>query len=264
MIFNNIAMSNFTPYTGKFVGREIKSGKLDMDLKYNIEKSNLDAKNNITISKLELGNSVQSPDAVSLPLDVAVTLLKNSQGIIDIKLPVSGNVDDPTFSIGSIVWNAFINLMTKAVTAPFSLLGAIFNFSPDEIDSVDFNLAHDEITPIQKETLDKIAQILTAKPELAIKISASYDNQKEEYALKEKKYLEDNPKDINLKKEELEKEVLKEKAELKELEQIAKNRILNIRNYLIKEKKIDTKQIIITDKMETSSASVKIDIETIK
>ena len=154
--------------------------------------------------------------------------------------------------------------MTKAVTAPFSLLGAIFNFSPDEIDSVDFNLAHDEITPIQKETLDKIAQILTAKPELAIKISASYDNQKEEYALKEKKYLEDNPKDINLKKEELEKEVLKEKAELKELEQIAKNRILNIRNYLIKEKKIDTKQIIITDKMETSSASVKIDIETIK
>jgi hypothetical protein len=264
MIFSNITMSNFTPYTGKFVGREIKSGKLDMDLKYNIEKSNLDAKNNITISKLELGNSVQSPDAVSLPLDVAITLLKNSQGIIDIKLPVSGNVDDPTFSIGLIVWNAFVNLMTKAVTAPFSLLGAIFNFSEDEINSVDFNLAHDEITPVQKETLDKISLILTAKPELAIKISASYDKQKEEYALKEKKYLEDNPKNINLKKEELEKEVLKEKVELKELEEIAKNRILNIKDYLIKEKKIDSKQVILTDKIETSNSSINIGIEKIK
>jgi hypothetical protein len=264
MIFNNITMSNFTPYTGKFVGREIKSGKLDMDLKYNIEESNLDAKNNITISKLELGNSVQSPDAVSLPLDIAITLLKNSQGIIDIKLPVSGNVDDPTFSIGLIVWNAFVNLMTKAVTAPFSLLGAIFNFNEDEINSVDFNLAHDEITPIQKETLDKISQILTAKPELAIKISASYDKQKEEYALKEKKYLEDNPKDANLKKEELEKKVLKEKVALKELEEIAKNRILNIKDYLIKEKKIDSKQIILTDKIETSGSSINIGIEKIK
>ena len=264
MIFNNIAISNFTPYTGKFIGREINSGKLDMDLKYNIEKSNLDAKNNITISKLELGKTVESPDAVSLPLDVAITLLKNSQGVIDIKLPVSGNVDDPTFSIASIVWNAFINLMTKAVTAPFSLLGAIFDFSPDEIDSVDFDLAHDEISPIQKETLDKIAQILTAKKELAIKISATYDNQKEIYALKEKKYLQDNPEDINMKKEELAKEVNDEDVEQKELEELAKNRILNIKDYLIKEKKIDTKQIILTDKIETSSASVKIEIETIK
>jgi hypothetical protein len=154
--------------------------------------------------------------------------------------------------------------MTKAVTAPFSLLGAIFNFSPDEIDSVDFDLAHDEISPIQKETLDKIAQILTAKPELAIKISATYDNQKEMYALKEKKYLEDNPEDINMKKEELAKEVNEEDVEQKELEELAKNRILNIKNYLIKDKKIDTKQIILTDKLETSSASVKIEIETIK
>lgn len=263
MIFNNIAISNFTPYTGKFVGREINSGKLDMDLKYNIEKSNLDAKNNITISKLELGKSVQSPDAVSLPLDVAVTLLKNSQGIIDIKLPVSGNVDDPTFSIGSIVWNAFINLMTKAVTAPFSLLGAIFNFEADEIDSVDFNLAYDEISPIQKETLDKIAQILTAKPELAIKISASYDKQKELYALKEKLYLEDNPEDINLKKEELKEKVEKEDVEIKDLEELAKNRISNIKNYLIKDKKIDSKQIILTDKIETSSPSITVGIEKI-
>jgi hypothetical protein len=264
MIFNNIAISNFTPYTGKFIGREIKSGKLDLDLKYNIQKSNLDAKNNISITKLELGKNVQSPDAVSLPLDIAITLLQNSKGIIDINLPVSGNVDDPQFSIGSIVWNAFINLMTKAVTAPFSLLGALFNFSEDEIKNVKFNLTEDKITPIQKETLDKIAQILTAKQDLAIKISASYDNQKEEYALKEKIYLDKNPNDKNLKKEELQKLALKEKVTINDLEDIAKNRIENIKEYLIKEKSINSKQIILTDKIKTSSSSIDLGIDKIK
>ncbi|MDZ7819875.1 MAG: DUF748 domain-containing protein, partial [Aliarcobacter sp.] len=264
MVFNNINISNFTPYSGKFVGREIKSGKLDMDLKYNIQESNLDAKNNITITKLELGQNVQSPDAVSLPLDIAIVLLQNSKGIIDINLPVSGNVDDPQFSIGSIVWNAFVNLMTKAVTAPFSLLGAIFNFSEDEIKDVKFNLAEDEVTPIQKETLDKIAQILTAKQDLAIKISASYDALKEEYALKEKKYLDKNPRDKNLKKEDLQKLASKEKVTTKELEDIAKNRVANIKEYLTKEKSINSKQIILTDEIKTSSSSIDLGIDKIK
>jgi hypothetical protein len=264
MIFNNIAISNFTPYSGKFIGREIKSGKLNLDLKYNIQKSNLDAKNNISITKIELGKNVQSPDAVSLPLDIAITLLQNSQGVIDINLPVSGNVDDPKFSIASIVWNAFTNLMTKAVTAPFSLLGALFNFSEDEIKNVKFDLAEDKITPIQKETLDKIAQILIVKQDLAIKISASYDSQKEEYALKEKKYLDKNPNDRNLKKEELQKLASKEKVSVSDLEDIAKNRIENIKDYLIKDKSINSKQIILTDKIKTSSSSIDLGIDKIK
>ena len=102
-------------------------------------------------------------------MNIAISLLKDSKGVIDINLPVSGNVDDPQFSIGSIVWNAFINLMTKAVTAPFSLLGALFNFSEDEIKNVKFNLTEDKVTPIQKETLDKKAQILTKKQNQEIK-----------------------------------------------------------------------------------------------
>jgi hypothetical protein len=154
--------------------------------------------------------------------------------------------------------------MTKAVTAPFSLLGSLFNFSEDEINNVKFDLAEDKITPIQTETLDKISQILTAKPELAIKISASYDKTKEEYALKEKKYLTKNPEDKNLKKEELQKLVLKEKATQKELETIAKNRVFNIKNYLVKEKVISSKQIIITNDIEDSNSSITLKIDKIK
>jgi hypothetical protein len=227
LIFSNIAIKNFTPYSGKFVGREIKTGKLDLDLKYNIEKSNLEAKNNIVITKLELGEKVESPEAVSLPLDIAISLLKDSKGVIDINLPVSGNVDDPQFAIGSIVWKAFVNLITKAVTAPFSLLGAMFNFSEDEIKSVKFAIKEDEITPIQKETLDKIALILKAKKDIAIKISPSFNKEKES-------------------------------------EKIGKNRILNIKEYLVKEKSISQKQIILSNEIETSDSSVNLKIEQIK
>jgi len=133
MKFKNISMKNFTPYTAKFVGRAIKDGKLELDLNYNISESNLKAKNSIIIKKLELGEKIESKDAVSLPLDLAITLLEDSSNTIDLNLPVSGNVDDPEFSIAAIVWKAFVNLITKAITAPFSLIGSLFNFSEDEI-----------------------------------------------------------------------------------------------------------------------------------
>ncbi|MFA6741100.1 MAG: DUF748 domain-containing protein [Arcobacteraceae bacterium] len=264
LIFNNIAINNFTPYSGKFVGREIKSGKLDLDLKYNIEKSNLEAKNNIVISKLELGNKVESPDSISLPLDIAITLLKDSKGIININLPVSGNVDDPQFAIGSIIWNAFINLMTKAVTAPFSLLGALFNFNEDEIKTVKFAPLEKEVGPIQKETLDKIAQILKSKSEIAIELIASYKENDETYALKKANYLARKDDDRNLKKEEIEILIQKENVGISDLEKIAKKRVTNINDYLVKEKGINPKQIIIINKIENNSSSINLDISKIK
>ena len=260
LIFNNIAVKNFTPYSGKFVGREIKSGKLDLDLKYNIQKSNLEAQNSIIISKLELGDKVESPDAVSLPLDIAISLLKNSDGIIDINLPVSGNIDDPQFAVGPIVWKAFVNLMTKAVTAPFSLLGAMFNFNEDEIKSVKFNALEDEVTPIQKESLDKIAQILKARSEIAIELIPSYDGNTEGYAQQKQSYLARKDDDRNLKKEDIEALILKEKIKIPNLEKIAKNRITNINNYLVKEKKINPKQIVLSNKIENTNSSINLNI----
>ena len=260
LIFNNIAIKNFTPYSGKFVGREIKGGKLDLDLKYNIEESNLEAKNNIVITQLEFGEKVESPDAISLPLDIAISLLKDSKGVIDINLPVSGNVDDPQFAIGSIVWRAFINLITKAVTAPFSLLGAMFNFSEDEISSVKYALLEDEVGPIQKETLDKISQILKARSEIAIELIASYDINTEGYAQQKQNYLARKDDDRNLKPEEIEALILKEKIKIPNLEKIAKNRIINISNYLVKEKGINPKQIVMTDKIENNSSAINLNI----
>lgn len=300
MIFKNIAMKNFTPYSGKFIGRELDSGKLDLDLKYNIEKSNLDAKNNITITKLKLGNKVQSPDAVSLPLDLAIALIQDSNGVIDLNLPISGNVDDPQFSVAPIVFKAFVNLITKALTAPFSLLGAIFGFDENEIKSINFDFGKDEVTPIQKETLDKITKILTKRPNLALNLVASYDEQKDLEGLQkisfdeiinkkipnkdnkdyENKYLdlleelysnyEKNIKDLKQKMTKdgqlntksyikaLESVIIsKQKVEKIQLENMAKNRVINIQKYLVDEKLIDKKQILITNEVNVKTLSKK-------
>ena len=227
MKFKNISMKNFTPYTAKFVGRAIKDGKLELDLNYNISESNLKAKNSIIIKKLELGEKIESKDAVSLPLDLAITLLEDSSNTIDLNLPVSGNVDDPEFSIAAIVWKAFVNLITKAITAPFSLIGSLFNFSEDEINSVDFNLKESEITPIQKETLDKIATILKSKKEFAISFSPSFDEKNEK-------------------------------------EKIANQRALNIQKYLIEEKSIDKKQVVLEKDIKKSSSNIDLNIKEIK
>lgn len=227
MKFNNISMKNFTPYTAKFVGRTIKDGKLELDLNYNISQSNLKAKNNIVIKKLVLGDKVEDPEAISLPLDLAITLLEDSSKTIDINLPVSGNVDDPQFSIAAIVWKAFINLITKAITAPFSLIGSLFNFSEDEINSVDFNLKESEITPVQKETLDKIAIILKSKKEFAISFSPSFDEKNEKEA-------------------------------------IAKQRALNIEQYLLNDKSIDKKQVILEKDIKKSSPIIELNLKAIK
>ena len=296
MIFKNISMQNFTPYTGKFIGKELESGKLDLDLKYNIDKSNLDAKNNIVITKLKLGKKVESKDAVSLPLELAIALLEDTNGVIDLSIPVSGNMDDPQFSIAPIVWKAFVNLITKAITAPFSLLGAIFGFEADEINSVNFNYTQDDITPIQKETLDKVSQILLKRPNLVLEFAPSYEKDKDLYALKTKKFnkfvsnelpnkqskdyeeeyielLEEMyedydqelkalknkyPNDIKAYKNSLESFVIsKQKVKKSELSKIALNRVENIKKYLLETKKIPKKQIKTSNKIKIKTSSEK-------
>jgi hypothetical protein len=135
-----------------------------------------------------LGEKVESPDAVNLPLELAIALLEDSDGIIDIDLPISGNVDDPQFSIAPIVWKVFTNLIVKAITSPFALLGAMLGIDEEKIKSMDFEFGKSDIIPSEKETLDSIAKLLAKKPKLAIKIKPIYNPQKDKKALQDIKF----------------------------------------------------------------------------
>ncbi len=124
VVFRNIDMVTTSPYTIKFAGYKIAQGTMSLDLRYKVQNSQLEGANQIVIDKLTLGERVDSPDALKLPIELAIAVLKDSNGRIDLGLPVSGNLDDPQFSWGALVWKAFTTVVTKIVTAPFRAFGA--------------------------------------------------------------------------------------------------------------------------------------------
>src|SRR6202008_198013 len=111
--FRNVPMTPLTPYSATFVGRRIPGGPLDLNLEYKIDQSGLAGDKTVVVRRRQLGERVESPGAMRLPLDLAIAILSDSQGVIDLALPVRGNVDHPEFSYGSLVWQALANVITK-------------------------------------------------------------------------------------------------------------------------------------------------------
>src|ERR1700676_1850811 len=126
---------------------------------YKVEDRKLDGHHHIVIDQLEFGDKTESKDAVSLPVRLAVSLLKDRNGVIDLNLPVTGSLDDPQFRVGPIIWQAFVGLLTKIVTAPFALLGSLFG-SGEELAYVDFDAGSAVLSPDQQEKITKLSQAL--------------------------------------------------------------------------------------------------------
>ncbi|MEA2111769.1 MAG: DUF748 domain-containing protein [Campylobacterota bacterium] len=190
LAFRNIDLVNMSPYSGKFIGQRISNGKLFLDLNYDIVDSQMLGENSIIVKKLELGEEVESPDAVDLPLGLAIALLEDSEGVIDLELPVSGDMNSPEFSYGHIVFQAFFNLITKAITAPFALLGSMLGVDGDALEYVEFEPGNTLILPPEQEKLDKLSKALLKRPKLKLAIDGSFNEQYDTLALKEAKLLE--------------------------------------------------------------------------
>ena len=173
--FRNLDMTRLTPYSATFAGRRIDSGKLSLDLDYNIRKRTLESQNQVVIDKLVLGERVQSPEAKDLPLDLALALLEDSDGRIDLGLPISGSLDDPQFSYGAIVWKVITNVLSKIVTAPFRALGALFGGGEEKLDSIAFEPGADRLTPPEREKVAKLAAALNKRPALALDIAGTWN-----------------------------------------------------------------------------------------
>jgi len=173
--FSNVEMSNLTAYSGTFANRKIESGKLSMNLVYNIENQQLNSSNQVIVDKLKLGERVQSPQGRDLPLELAIAILEDSNGRIDLGLPITGNLNDPQFSYGAIVWKAIGNVLTKIVTAPFRALGALFGGSAgEELGKVAFAAGANTLSPSQREGLKKLGEALTTRPNLALTVQGTW------------------------------------------------------------------------------------------
>ena len=143
-----IDMPTFSPYSGKYIGYAIEKGKLSVDIHYHVEKGELRAENNIFLDQLTLGEKIESPGCAVDPGESCVGIVEKQRGEIDVHLPISGSINDPQFSIGGVIVKRIINLLTKAATAPFTMLGSLFG--GEELSEIDFAPGDAQITPEPK------------------------------------------------------------------------------------------------------------------
>ncbi|KAB2927512.1 MAG: DUF748 domain-containing protein, partial [Leptonema illini] len=184
MDFRNIEMKSLSPYSGKFAGRLIRSGKISADLKYTLVDAKMTGENRIIIDKLVLGDRIDHPDAADLPLDLAVALLRDANGRIDIGLPVTGDLNDPKFNVGSLVGKLIASLITKTATAPFQVLSMLLGGKSENIDRLEFDPGSASLLPPEREKLLQLASALHSRPQLRLVIQGRYSPREDGMELK--------------------------------------------------------------------------------
>jgi len=173
---NGVELTGLTAYSTKYTGYPIVKGTLSVDVHYLLNHQNLTAENHIFIDQLTFGDKVQSPNAINLPIRLAVALLKNSRGQIDLRVPVSGSLSDPHFSIGSVVLHAFGNLIVKAATSPFSVIASAFGGGGNvDLSYVEFAPGLATLTPDSQNRLAIVAKALQDRTGLRLNISGRVD-----------------------------------------------------------------------------------------
>jgi hypothetical protein len=178
MSFKGLELTTMTPYSARFAGYKIDKGKLSVDLNYKVDHRILTAEQRFVIDQLQLGEPVESPDAVHLPLKLAVALLKDRNGVIDLPLPITGSLDDPQFKVGPIIWHAVLNLFEKAATAPFAALGRLFGGGHgEEMKFVDFSPGSADLDDPSKEKLSSLSKALRERTQLQLDVPLVYSTE---------------------------------------------------------------------------------------
>ncbi|KVP94021.1 AsmA family protein [Burkholderia ubonensis] len=182
---HDIELTNLTPYSAKYAGYPITKGKLNVDLHYQLANDQLSANNHIFIDQLTFGDHVENDTATKLPVKLAISLLKNSRGEIDVSLPVSGSLSNPEFSVGGLIWRAVLNLIAKAVTSPFTLLAHAFGGGGEELGYVEFAPGSDELADAQQKKLDTVVKMLNEKASIRLDLIGRVDPDKDTPGLRE-------------------------------------------------------------------------------
>lgn len=175
------------PYAGKYAGYDLRKGKLTVEIKYAIDQRKLNAQNSILVDQFTFGDKVDSPQAVKLPVKLAVAILKDINGQIKLDVPVEGRIDDPKFQYWGAVWHVLGSLFTKIFTAPFSLLGSMFGGGGEELGWQEFAPGNAALLPDQAKKLDVLIKAMNARPALSLEIEGNVDKDKDLEPLKRRK-----------------------------------------------------------------------------
>ncbi|MDX2319565.1 MAG: DUF748 domain-containing protein [Moritella sp.] len=181
-VFNNFELPSMTPYSGTYAGLDIDEGQLSLALKYKLENNQLEGSNHIFIDQLDMNDTADSDAGSMLPITLAIPLLKDSSGAIDLGVNVSGNIDDPSFNVGELVLKSLSNIILKAATSPFTLLASLVDTTAD-LDKVSFANGSAILTEAEQTKLDSLAEALTQRPEIKLNIKGSYDANEDKQSL---------------------------------------------------------------------------------
>ncbi|MEJ2170528.1 MAG: DUF748 domain-containing protein, partial [Desulfobacterales bacterium] len=187
--FPGFDLSPFTPYSGRYLGYTLDKGQLAFSLKYKVADNKLTGQNKILLSQLTFGAPVASPQATKLPVKLAVALLKDRAGNIDLDLPVKGDLDDPQFSLGGVIVKMFVNLIRQIVSSPFKVLGGMFG-GGEELAYLEFDPGRSAISPSQAEKLDTLEKILFERPGLRLDIQGRIAPEQDADALRRLRFEE--------------------------------------------------------------------------
>ena len=181
----NVDLVTATPYAVRFAGYRIATGRLGLDLNYRVRDSVIEGDNKITLEQFTLGERVDSPDALKLPFELAISLLKDAEGRISLEVPVKGNLDDPQFSLAPLIWKAVGQFIGNIIAAPFRALAQLFGGGAGEdLGVIAFNPGRARLLPPEREKLVRVAEVLAKRTELKLVIPARYDTETDARAMK--------------------------------------------------------------------------------
>ncbi|WP_218668159.1 DUF748 domain-containing protein [Vreelandella utahensis] len=190
LMFRNLQIPEYSPYTVRFAGRKIAGGTMDLDLDYTVTDNQLDGQNNLVLRDLKLGEKMDASNAMDLPLDLAIGLLKDSDGVIDLDLPVTGDVGSPEFDINQVIRQALGNAIKSVVQSPFRFLASLVGAESEELGQVEFPAGRSDLLPPQRERVAKLREALNQRPELVLELPGPFSRTFDGPALQRGKAIE--------------------------------------------------------------------------
>ena len=190
LTFRNLVVPDYSPYTVAFAGRRIAEGRVDLDLGYRLTDGKLEGRNAVVLRDLELGEKVASPGAMDLPLGLAVALLKDSEGVIEMEIPVTGNLGDPQFGLGGAIRRAIGDAIGNVVSAPFRFLAGLVGAGEEDLQRIAYPAGRSDLTPPQRQRVGLLREALAKRPELALELAGPFDPDVDGPALKRQRAVE--------------------------------------------------------------------------
>jgi len=253
LIMDNLSLPALSPYFGRYLGYGVDSGKLDLDLDYEIAGSRIDASNLVVMDRLQLGQAVASDEAVNAPVKLGLALLRDSDGVIEVDLPISGDLSDPDFSVGQVVMRAFVNLLVKAAASPFSMLGSIAEMAGltgEDLGQVSFVPGSVELAEGEAAKLSALADALRERPELLLNVRGAVSPETDGLALLRDELTDGGQKELSEEAWAQAREAYlsgERKLPPEALNNLARDRGLAVRQLLANTQKVPADQLFLLD-----------------